>query len=1640
MRIVIRTLRRGPVAALLCLPLLAGLAPEAAAQTPTPNSDGSYTVPVSWPLKPSGIGAGQKFRLLFKTSTTRDASSTGIADYNSFVQARAAAGHTAIQAYSSQFKAVGCTSATDAKTNTATSGTGEPIYWLNGSKAADDYADFYDGTWDNNAPGDVRIESGTAESGTDWPWTGCNTAGTSSSWPLGNTATVRRGAQGSGNDPLAHTNVNDRVGQHSFYALSPVFSVVAAPLAAKPSTVREGGVSFVTVTGFPSSWGAPRIRSLAGATTSLRCDHVTDGLSNSGNNLDVCVGLADGTRTRGHWDGVAYRLTLTVVADGVAENESLTVTFEDSTDTSRTRTAVIALDDRSPLPFIGIEAVVGTNPGNVVSPTPHTVTEGGAFNLRVKMDPWFRLATPVTVNYYLADYHGERVVRGPSLTDPKRDRDPNPRSIKIAAGQSATVIHIPTVASPDLDGDSKVEVILLGGRDYATSTGKLTLTVQDADPDTNIDDNTRAQMLATPSTLTLGADAASVTEGGEVTFTVTAAAAPGYDLPVHLGASEEMGAGLDYIGLERARTVTIPAGATSAAWTVTTWSDDKRRADGTVVARIKPGDGYTAGTPSTVTVALLDDDAPALDPSLVAQVRILAGQTHNGAAHVLRWRRVLVAFGVEAYPGVTAMTAAQAEANARRYSSPLWPRIAEAIGAIGAAGSDPAPQQAATQQAAPAVDPALVALVRSYAAETHNGAAHVERWMRVLAAFGEDNGRAPMTAAEARTYADRGWTRWDPVVVAIAALEAAPEPEPQPVVLPAVSVAAGAAVSEGGDAVFTLTAAPAPASPLAVAVTVGAEGDFGIAAGARTVTVPTSGSLVLTLATVDDGTDEPDGSVSVTLNGGDGYTVGSPASGAVAVADDDLPPPVVSVTAKAGSITEGADAVFTVTADRAPDAALAVRLTVSEEAGSDFVAAGDEGGRTVTIPAGTTGVALAVATDDDAADEPDGSVSAAVDAGAGYTVAASPGDTASVAVADNDAAASVASLSVDDATVKEGAGLMWFTLRLSAPSERAVRVSYRTRESSPVSARQGRDYLAAGWHLYFQPGETEKRVWVWVYDDSHDEDPETFEFVLTEATVVPIADGVAVGTIVNDDPLPAAFLARFGRTVAEQALDGIAGRMAAPRTAGMQGTLAGQALNFDPAAGGPAAGATPGATPADRDTALAMADIARGFGADASAAVSPGGDRFGDARAGTSLAQTRSMTARDALLGSSFSLTGQADGTGGSLAFWGRAAQGGFDGREGTFSLDGAVTTGMLGADYARGKWLVGLALAQSAGEGDYRDTGVSPRPDGQTCPDGVDSGLCGGAVRAGDGKVEASLTAAIPYAALQASERLKLWGAAGYGTGEVTLKTALGGSYSSDTSWSMAAAGLRGDLLAPPAEGGGPALALTSDALWTRTSSEKTRDLAASDSDATRLRLGLEGSYRFAMEGGGSLVPKLEIGARHDGGDAETGFGVELGGGIAWSDPALGLSLDVSGRTLLAHENDDLKDRGYAASLAFDPDPATQRGPSLSLRQEFGGQANGGLDALFQPATLEDRTGSEAASRWSMEAAYGFPAFGGRWTGSPHVGLGLATAARDYSLGWRLTPEANAPDFSFGLRATRRESDTDAPEHTVGFEATARW
>ena len=124
-------------------------------------------VPDDWDLIPSDLGPGHRFRLLFVSADTRAATASEIVIYNAFVQRTAAAGHAAIQDYSSGFRAVGSTGDDDARDNTATTYTtddqGIPIYWLGGNRLADDYEDFYDGSWDDE-------DNATNESGTSRPF------------------------------------------------------------------------------------------------------------------------------------------------------------------------------------------------------------------------------------------------------------------------------------------------------------------------------------------------------------------------------------------------------------------------------------------------------------------------------------------------------------------------------------------------------------------------------------------------------------------------------------------------------------------------------------------------------------------------------------------------------------------------------------------------------------------------------------------------------------------------------------------------------------------------------------------------------------------------------------------------------------------------------------------------------------------------------------------------------------------------------------------------------------------------------------------------------------------------------------------------------------------------------------------------------------------------------------------------------------------------------------------------------------------------------------------------------------------------------------------------------------------------------
>ena len=576
--------------------------------------------------------------------------------------------------------------------------------------------------------------------------------------------------------------------------------------------------------------------------------------------------------------------------------------------------------------------------------------------------------------------------------------------------------------------------------------------------------------------------------------------------------------------------------------------------------------------------------------------------------------------------------------------------------------------------------------------------------------------------------------------------------------------------------------------------------------------------------------------------------------------------------------------------------------------------------------------------------------------------------------------------------------LMRHTLRFRVFLSRRLRipvsVDYAT---SDITTTAGADYPATSGTLTFAPGETAKTISVPVFQDGHDEDHERLMLTLSNPHPwrrVRLHDATATGTIANADPMPRAWIGRFGRTVADQVLDAVDSRMRAKPAPGVEARLAGQGIGAE--------------------TAF------QGF----------------EARP-QSLAREQTAPGQDPLAGTSFSLTGQTQGSG-IVSIWGRGAVTRFAGRDaagaeagGDVAVDGEVTSGLLGADWTRGDWTAGLVVSRSRGDGGYRGAGV--------------------------GAMASTLTGVWPWVSYAPDERLSVWGVAGYGDGSLTLEPRAedgthAGAIRTDLDLMMAAAGLRGVAL----DGGedGLTLAVKTDAMTVRTASDAASgaggNLAAAEADFTRLRLGLEGSRPLPLADGSVLTPSAEIGLRHDDGDAETGFGAEIGAGIAWQDAERGLGAELRGRGLLVHEAKGFRERGLSVSLAWDP-VTGDRGPRLSLTQTVGHAAQSGTDALLEPTTLAGLTAHDNGQelqqqRLEARFGYGFPALDDRFTATPEIAVGLSDAGRDYSLGWRLVRDGGAPDgksLELAVEARRHQTATDRnipPEHAIGFRVTSRF
>ena len=618
-------------------------------------------------------------------------------------------------------------------------------------------------------------------------------------------------------------------------------------------------------------------------------------------------------------------------------------------------------------------------------------------------------------------------------------------------------------------------------------------------------------------------------------------------------------------------------------------------------------------------------------------------------------------------------------------------------------------------------------------------------------------------------------------------------------------------------------------------------------------------------------------------------------------------------------------------------------------------------------------------------------------------------------------------VSIADARAMEGEPLE-FGITLSEPAPEAVTVVWRTIDGT---ARSPSDYAAppgGRGELMIGAGRSAAAIVVATVDDDLAEGEETFTVTLVGASNAELGDGEATGGIVDDDLESTRAealqwsLAAFGRTVATEAVDAVGRRF---RSGGPGARPAPRGWNAPgdwnaPPGGGPGMAGAGWTTGAWSDPA---AGGPAGFGPSGGFS-GPGGATPGASRAARRPAGTFGprRSAWDELLSrgafeTSLGATGDDGAEGGQWTLWGRGSIGRFGGQSGeALALDGEVRTGHLGVDARlpdRGL-LLGVALSHSVGELDYRAPG---------------SGLDGG-------RVDLDLSSVLPYGHWTPREGVTLWGLLGVGWGEVDLTDGFGGA-TTDTAMRMAALGGRGEL----ASWRGLGLALKGDALvvgmegsaWAR------GDLAGLpkvDGNASRLRVMMEGRREWRSSERSQLGLSLEFGGRWDRGDADTGMGAELGGGLEYRHTAWGLSASARGRYLLEHSARAFEEWGASLALEFDPG---EEGVGASLRlAPTWGEASRGVENLWRnerlPGAGPGGPGApDGRARWGpgrmeMELGYGFKAGRSRLLKL----YGALSGDGPGSKNWRLGGQMTGGRISWSLELDRRENPGGPPRHGI--------
>ena len=387
-----------------------------------------------------------------------------------------------------------------------------------------------------------------------------------------------------------------------------------------------------------------------------------------------------------------------------------------------------------------------------------------------------------------------------------------------------------------------------------------------------------------------------------------------------------------------------------------------------------------------------------------------------------------------------------------------------------------------------------------------------------------------------------------------------------------------------------------------------------------------------------------------------------------------------------------------------------------------------------------------------------------------------------------------------------------------------------------------------------------------------------------------------------------------------------------------------------------------------------------------------------------SLGNLMSLDGQTILSGSSFVLP-LAENNEQRWMAWGQGAYTDFEGEEGGVALDGEVLTGTVGVDLERGRWLMGLAVSHSEGDGDARSAEV-------------------------DEEMEISLTVMHPYLRVQVKDGLSLWGMLGYGEGDLERERERGRS-EVDLEMRMGVAGLRGRLGA----WGDIEMALKSEVLAVRLEAEAA-DIPEIEADVNQARLLLEGVGYCLLASDKVLEANAEVGARYDEGDAEKGMGVDVGAGLRYMDGRLTMQGSVRG--LLAHEDSDYNEWGVSGAMNLQSNRAG-RGLSLRLNSSYGSTASR-AEALWLRRDVGSFAGNQSAelgTSFEMELGYGLNAIGGRGILTPYAEFRRQGGESAWRLGSRMkVGEMLALNFD---RVSHRRKGSEGA-HSLELRISGRW